>query len=278
MFFKLLKYDIVDDLKKKLVAFSVTLASLALCLIPFLTSGEQLNSTAAYLISLGSMASYVGMILMLVTVLTRFHRTLFTRELYLTFTRPASHSLIILSKLLAGVILLFIPVFASTVASSLLIDAMNAIPELSKELSQMDMAGSLVNSDIKTLVLESPALFAPLVIFDQLFTVALTVSLAALAITFASLIPKTSKFLAGIGIYFGSSIVISLISEISSSALAMSLGAKLNDGGLLLPESMFSTYYLGSLIISIVVSLAAVIASFFIIRLIINKRLPSHIV
>ena len=276
MFLKLLSYDILDDLKKKLTAFAVSLAALALCFISYFTSGEQLNTTSAYLISLGSMASYVGMILMLITVLTRYHRTLFTRELYMTFTRPATRSSIILSKTLAGIILLFIPVAATTVTSSLMADAMKAIPELSSGLSGMDIADELASSDLKSLVLESPQIFAPLVFFDQLFTVALTVSIAELAITFASLIPKTSKFIAGIGIYFGSSIVISLLSEVSSTALAMSLGAQSIDGALAIKGSMISTYYIGSLIISIVFSVAAVITCFFVTRLIINKKLSSH--
>ena len=278
MFFKLLKYDIIDDSKKKLAAFAVTVASLALCLIPYLTGGEQLNTTAAYLISLGSMASYVGMILMLLSVLTRYHRTLFTRELYMTFTRPASRSSVILSKTLAGIILLFVPVLATTVTSSLMVEAMKAIPELSKGLSSMDIAGELASSELKNLVLEFPAIFAPLALADQLLTVALTVSVAQLAITFASLIPRTSKFIVGIGIYFGASIVISLISGVASSALAMSLGAVSENDALKIPQAMFESYYIGSLIISIAVSLAAVVACFFVIRLIINKKLSSHLV
>ena len=268
MFFKLFKHDFNDDLKKKLSAFFVSCAALALSLVayPMAKDSADIYSQGATLVYFASIGAYVGMVLMLVSILIRFHRSFFTAEMQLTFTRPASRSAILISKTLANAIWLVVPTAATTITTMIFALTPTGTSEM--------MLG-LVDTTLYEATMDAPALFIPALSVSALLSALMEISIAQFAITFGALIPRRSKLIAGIGIYFGSTLIVSTITEIMSSALAISMGGEIVDGGIDLPISALSAYNFGSTLISIVVSIVISVVLFFITRLIINKKLHT---
>lgn len=269
MFFKLFWHDFLDDLKKKLSAFIVSCAALVLSIVayPLAKESKDIYSQGATLVYFASIAAYVGMVLMLVSILIRFHRSFFTAEMHLTFTRPASRSAIILSKTLANALWLLVPTAVTTATTMIF---------MLTPTGSSDIMLGLVDTTLYDSIMDAPALFIPVLSASALLSALSKLSIAQFAITFGALIPKNSKLIAGIGIYFGSSLIVSTLTKVLSSALALSLGAEIVDNTISPPpESALPTYHFGSTIISIVVSLVVSIALFFITRLIINKKLTS---
>lgn len=267
MFFKLFKHDFLDDTKKRLSALIVAVVSMAVsfCLVPGAVESMESNPYSLSLISVTSLASSVATLLMFISVLTRFHRTMFTGELYLTFTRPASKAAIILSKYLANT------VWISVVS---LIALANTAVFFAVSPNAEEMLLSLMDSEVYSSLVASPGTFIPLMVIFSVASSAMEVAIAQFAVTFGALIPRRSKLIIGIGIYFGATFAASTFSDVATSMVAMSMG-EIKDGAIDIPMSMLPTYHISAIVISSAVSIGVSIALFFVTKLIINKKLRT---
>lgn len=266
MFCKILWHDLKDDIKKRVISLAICLGALliTIAMIPGIIRGGS-NQTPFGVIYPVYLASSVGTIMMLISVLTRFHRSLFTSELYLTLTRPASRTSVLLSKFLAG--------SAWVVLASVLTSATMAIISIYSPVSN-DLLSSFMDTEVYKSLLDNPGTFVPLLAIFTVAAAVMDVAVAMFALTFGALIPRRSKMLIGIAIYFGASLVSTTISDFATSFVAMSMG-EVTSTEIVIPPSLIPTYHISALIISSIVSIAVSIALFIVIRLIYNKKLHT---
>lgn len=133
-----------------------------------------------------------------ILIYLRFYQNFFTDEGYLTFTLPAKRSQLLNSKLISAFIassVTYILLFFEFIIFYLVSYLNFPIKEAIKELL------SVIGSYSIILLIEIIALTAVLTLITILFTFG--------CITFASVITKKAKLITAIGIYYGTSIVLS---------------------------------------------------------------------
>lgn len=84
------------------------------------SASSAFSASMALLMIFGLMAIFSAMVATLVIIIHRFYKNLFTDEGYLTFTLPVTANQILLSKVLAGLLWLFIDAVVITVCSMLI--------------------------------------------------------------------------------------------------------------------------------------------------------------
>lgn len=265
MFIKLLLHDFLDDIKKRLSALIVAAVSLVVSIVlsPDAASSLGENPYAPSLLSATALAASVAGILMIVSVVTRFHRSMLTPELHLTLARPASRAKILLSKTLAGGIWLFAVTTMTAATTTVFFSAAASVPELESFVLESELYAS---------VLTSPGVFVPLMIVYSFASALMEISAAQFAVTFGALIPRSAKVIIGIAMYFGVVYTASSVSGIFDSMLGMSIGT-LENGTIIIPKDMLTAYHTSSIILSTVISLGVAIGLFFVTKLIYNKKL-----
>ena len=240
MFFKLLFHDLLDNKAKRLSALAVAVLTLVLSitLVPGAADSIGKNPQSLSMIIVIQLAAEIAALLILISVLIRFHRTLFSPELYLTLTRPASRTKIIFSKTLAGIIWASVISLIATANSAILFTSLDNAQKVLSSLTESEqmLLTVMYPAEIFESLAEAPGAFIPALIIFSIASSALEISIAQLAITFGALIPRHQKLLAGIGIYFGATYITSYASNILISAATVSMGSfvgdafKLNEG------------------------------------------------
>ena len=207
---KLLKYDLKSMFKYWwIVALTSVVLSFAGGICNYITTSEKydLPVSISIFIVFTQLFVYLGLaafpLISSVFIYIRFYKNLFTDEGYLTFTLPVKRSQLLNSKLIAGIL-------NSTATAVVFVIDFLIIGLFSQvDASYYDITEETVSS--------SP--FDPLLTVE-VFVIFLLVSIISLlftycCITFASVVAKKAKLIIAIGIYYGTSTIITTILEVA---------------------------------------------------------------
>jgi len=249
MFKKLLKYDLKAVWRLWWIMLPVLpLAGLAGAVaVRFMTSNVLAFSDKVSLQLLSAILSGIMTIILIVCIGTivlsfaltfilmyyRFYKHLFSDEGYLTFTLPVSRRAILLSKTLNGVIWTLLHGLLAFL--SLGIFVVVAIPAEDGALINTEIYAELAEVMGKVLPEVWEQTGAWLIVYAVEYLLIMLVGIVSsvctihLCITIGSVIAKKAKLLAAVGIYYGVSILLSLVGQIGVSVIASAMSVGLID-------------------------------------------------
>ncbi len=220
---------------------------------------------------------WAGLLLMLVllsvalsiVLCLQFYREKFTDQGYLTFTLPASTHQILLSSYLNFLIWTVINTIVSFIAIGLMMTPM--ITYLIDQISQfgLDLAylWALIKENIGT-ILPTGILYTIAFILSTVTSLFYGISLPYLAITLASVLVKKMKLLLAVGIGYGMSLVMGVISS------ALSLIEGLVTGILMVSfETPIFSSGAFTLIIMSIIYVAFTVGGYFLMHHLVSKKL-----
>lgn len=220
---------------------------------------------------------WAGLLLMLVllsvalsiVLCLQFYREKFTDQGYLTFTLPASTHQILLSSYLNFLIWTVINTIVSFIAIGLMMTPM--ITYLIDQISQfgLDLAylWALIKENIGT-ILPTGILYTVAFILSTVTSLFYGISLPYLAITLASVLVKKMKLLLAVGIGYGMSLVMGVISS------ALSLIEGLVTGILMVSfETPIFSSGAFTLIIMSIIYVAFTVGGYFLMHHLVSKKL-----
>lgn len=237
MFRKLLKYDF-RALTKLWLLLSATALGLAVvggvCLRGLVLAVSEPAKIAfmpfcmmGFMLSMFGLAAYV--IAITVIIMIRFYSNLFTDQGYLTFTLPVKRSAIFNSKLLtafvfntstllvflASVIIVLAIAPGGQTANSALGEVVNGL-----RISLISM-GAIMTHELAAWITVYIIVFVLLCVVQFVYSTLLLFA----CVTFGSIIVKKLKVLMAIGLYYGASMVTSVVSYILSALLSVTMMA-----------------------------------------------------
>ena len=262
----LLKYDLRATRRLNiLLLISAVISSLVgsgginLC-IAFI-SPDNVDSFGIFLAVAGLLIFFAAVFMaiaaisvIMILVFYRFYKNLYTDEGYLTFTLPVKRGDILLSKTLNAIIWI-----ASSVATAIICFFIFALTApfdgdagtVITTTILADLGGGMITAYISLALLLSIA------------SIFFYVNLAHFCITLGSVVAKKHKLLAGIGFYYLTSTVISLIGQLISWGIIVFIG--------FFSESLYITYLIILVALVILIGVAAVMFYIFTYRLMTRK-------
>ena len=146
--------------------------------------------------------------------LARFYKNKFTDEGYLTFTLPVSTHQIFLSSFLNILIWYLISLVVAILSCSLIV-MIGAAEHMTKVLPEIQLSLGYLGMEMESY--PGYGLYQLLTVLQLLLTPVYGVILLMSCITVGSVLAKKHKILAAIGIYYGASVVFSIITSILSA-------------------------------------------------------------
>jgi hypothetical protein len=230
---KLLKYEIKHSARYTAAIYIATLAFAAISVIALIANSTWLGVMSCFMLYI---AGFASVIVTLVSVIKNFYDTLYGRQGYLTFTLPVKRSELFLSKMLTAVIYNFAS-FLVTLISMIIIMAI-APANVYGEGVMLVEAFKVIGNALEIVFTSgiSGAIFILALIAALIHGIAFSPMVIYTAVTIGCVLVKKLKVLASIGIYYASTIIISIITSILTWGANMILA---NMGGL---SSAYDTY------------------------------------
>ena len=257
MFTKLLKHEINSVKNTMFLLCGGGLGSGVLgCLLTWLLTKSALDANT--ILSVIAAMFMMGTLLILliccaampIILWVRFYKSKFTDEGYLTFTLPVTTHQILLSSLLNILIWMAVSVVTGLLGLVLI---------LLPALAEVDLSSAFVG--IQLIIPDRFGLYLVTIIFCLLCATAYSVVIPPMCITIGAQVTKKYKLLAGFGIYYALSAVISFLSGILNVVYTLGLSVLGEDAVLL------------TILIPFVIQLCFAVGGYFIMHRSIENKL-----
>lgn len=188
-----------------------------------------------------------------ISLLHRFYKNKFTDEGYLTFTLPAKSWQIFLSSLVNTVLWMVIVSVVSTTAVGLIV-TIGLGDVLRETVAEMRLYYDL--DDLGGLIREVYGSVFPVMILSSVVSFLSSVTISLSCITMGCTFAKKHKILASIGVYYGLSMIMSVVNSMVSVALGLSASE----------EWALTAIYLAEMAIQLVVAVGGYFLSVYLMK------------